>query len=312
LALGLVLSVAGCATKASPPPPEPAAPAESTVVNPEALKPTEPVVQAPGAEAQDADLRVKGIKLVQDEGQSGLFVKLSRIPDKVEHFTLSKPNRLVIDVRGPVASDLKAIERTATDDPRVSRVRAAQQDGRLRITVDLKGPAPKYTVNDLKTMVVAFLGERSGSPSPARSEVLYAEGGEPTAIAQGGGPRYAAARRSEKSEGPESSAPSPGSPRVDAFDVTVVARVHRRGRVPCGRAREWMICGKSSAWMTGAGARSFSVAGATAVTTTAPTVGTTPLVLPGATRRRGSTGGSFRRGRRPLHARSAGVGGNAK
>ena len=76
LALGLVLSVAGCATKASPPPPEPAAPAESTVVNPEALKPTEPVV-----EGQDADLRVKGIKLVQDEGQSGLFVKLSRIPD---------------------------------------------------------------------------------------------------------------------------------------------------------------------------------------------------------------------------------------
>ena len=134
-------------------------------------------------EAEDTDLRVKGIKLVQDEGQSGLFIKLSRIPDKVEHFTLSKPNRLVIDARGPVPSDLKAIERTATDDPRVSRVRAAQQDGRLRITVDLKGPAPKYTVNDLKTMVVAFLGERSGVPAPAKSEVLYAES-EATSVPQ--------------------------------------------------------------------------------------------------------------------------------
>jgi type IV pilus assembly protein PilQ len=137
-------------------------------------------------EPEDADLRVKGIKLVQDEGQSGLFVKLSRVPDKVEHFTLSKPSRLVIDALGPVPSDLTAIERTASDDPRVSRVRAVRQDGRLRITVDLKGPAPKYTVNDLKTMVVAFLGERSGSPAPARSQVLYAEAGEAMAMAQAG------------------------------------------------------------------------------------------------------------------------------
>jgi type IV pilus assembly protein PilQ len=177
LALGLTLSVAGCATKASPPPPEHAAPAEATAATPEQVKP------APVTEAEDTDLRVKGIKLVQDEGQTGLFIKLSRIPDKVEHFTLSKPTRLVIDARGPVPSDLKAIERTATDDPRVSRVRAAQQDGRLRITVDLKGPAPTYTVNDLKTMVVAFLGERSGAPAPAKSEVLYAES-EATSVPQ--------------------------------------------------------------------------------------------------------------------------------
>lgn len=40
-----------------------------------------------------------------------------------------------------------------------------------------------------------------------------------------------------------------------------------------------MICGKSSAWMTGAGDRSFSVAGATAATTTAPMVGTTSRLL---------------------------------
>lgn len=179
LALGLTLSVAGCATKASPPPPEHAAASEAAAATPEPAKPP----AAPGTEAEDTDLRVKGIKLVQDEGQSGLFIKLSRIPDKVEHFTLSKPNRLVIDARGPVPSDLKAIERTATDDPRVSRVRAAQQDGRLRITVDLKGPAPKYTVNDLKTMVVAFLGERSGVPAPAKSEVLYAES-EATSVPQ--------------------------------------------------------------------------------------------------------------------------------
>jgi type IV pilus assembly protein PilQ len=180
LALGLVFLVAGCAKKASPPPPEPA-------VAPEAAPAPAPP-PAPVAEAEDADLRVKGIKLVDDEGQTGIFIKLSRVPDKVEHFTLSKPSRLVIDAHGPVPGDLTAIERTASDDPRVSRVRAAKQDGTLRITVDLKGPAPKYTVNDLKTMVVAFLGERSGSAARARSQVLYAEGGE-AMVAQGGGPR---------------------------------------------------------------------------------------------------------------------------
>ena len=99
---------------------------------------------------------------------------------------------MVIDAHGPVSRDLKAIERTAIDDPRVSRMRVGQQDGRLRITVDLKGATPKYTVNDLKTMVVAFLGERSGKPAPARSQVLYAEGGEAPAMAAAGstaGPR---------------------------------------------------------------------------------------------------------------------------
>ncbi len=182
LALGLALSVAGCATKASPPPPAPTVASDAT---PETAKPP----PAPVAEAEDADLRVKGVKLVQDEGQTGLFIKLSRVPDKVEHFTLSKPTRLVIDVHGPVPDVLRSFERPVRDDTRVSAVRAAKQDGRLRITVDLKGPAPKYTVNDLKTMVVAFLGERSGSPSPAKSEVLYAEGGETMGVAQADGPR---------------------------------------------------------------------------------------------------------------------------
>jgi len=46
-----------------------------------------------------------------------------------------------------------------------------------------------------------------------------------------------------KKKGPESLPPSPGSPRVDAFDAAVVARVRHGGRVPCGRAREWTIYG---------------------------------------------------------------------
>jgi type IV pilus assembly protein PilQ len=191
LALGLVFLAAGCAQKAKPPVPEPAVAAqEKAEVAPPAAAPA----PAPVEEAQEATLRVKGIKLVDDEGQTGIFVKLSRTPDKVEHSMLRSPSRLVINVQGPVAADAKLFERVAAEDPLVSRVRVGKQEGGLRITVDLKDRerAPKYTVNDLKTMVVAFLGERSGKPTPAKSQVLYAEGGEAPAMAAVGstaGPR---------------------------------------------------------------------------------------------------------------------------
>jgi type IV pilus assembly protein PilQ len=195
LALGLVFLAAGCTKQAKPPMPEPAEPAEEAGAAPaepeKAVAPEAAPVLA--EEAQDRDLRLKGIKLVDDEGQTGIFVKLSRTPDKVEHFTLSNPNRLVIDLQGPVPSDTKSIERTALDDKHVSRVRVGKQDGRLRISIDIKGKPPKYTVNDLKTMVVAFLGERSGVAAPAKSQVLYAEAGETMAAATEGpaaaGPR---------------------------------------------------------------------------------------------------------------------------
>ena len=47
---------------------------------------------------------------------------------------------------------------------------------RLRVTVDVKGGLPQYTLNDLQKMVVAFLGERGTARRPPRSQVLYASG----------------------------------------------------------------------------------------------------------------------------------------
>ena len=181
LALGLAILVAACVQReVQPPTPEEPAAAESAT---ETVEATEAVKAAPAPEpAEEATLRLKGIKLVEDEGQTGVFIKVSRAPDKIEQFTLTNPNRLVLDLHGPVAADVRGIERKVVDDPIVSGVRVGNRKDALRVTVDLKGAAPKYTVNDLKTMVVAFLGERSGAPAPARSQVLYAEA-EPTAPA---------------------------------------------------------------------------------------------------------------------------------
>ncbi|MGH7821204.1 MAG: type IV pilus secretin PilQ, partial [Candidatus Binatia bacterium] len=169
LSLALLVMSGGCgqrsAAKAVTPEPAPAA---------EEAEAAGEAAAGEAAEASEDSLYVKGIKLVEDEGQSGVFVKLSRVPDRVEHFTLRDPNRLVIDVYGPVSPSAQAIERAAVDDPKVSRVRVGRQTDRLRVSVDLKGEVPPYTLNDLQTMVVAFLGERSGQPAPPRSQVLYA------------------------------------------------------------------------------------------------------------------------------------------
>ena len=193
LALGLTFFVAGCGERqAQPPTPETTTTAaQATEAAPAAEPEKAPAPAAPAAEAQDRDLRVKGVKLVDDEGQTGIFIKLSRVPDKVEQFALTNPNRLVIDAYGPVPADFKTLERAAVDDPLVSRVRAVAHEGKVRVTVDLKGKAPKVTVNQLKTMVVAFLGERTASAGPAKSQVLYAEAEAPSEIAEAptGGPR---------------------------------------------------------------------------------------------------------------------------
>jgi hypothetical protein len=106
--------------------------------------------------------------------------------------------------------------------------------------------------------------------------------------------------------------PSPGSPRVDAFDESVVARVPRGGRVPDGRAREWKISGRSSAPSTLAGRCSTCAATATTATFIASTGAMTPSVRLTVERASASTGGSIRRRRRPLHARPVGACAGAK
>ena len=131
LALGLVFLAAGCAQKAKPPVPEPAAAAqERAEVAPPAAAP------APVEEAQDATLRVKGIKLVDDEGQTGIFVKLSRIPDKVENSTLQNPSRLVIDAHGP---GLEATSRQSSGPP--STIRACRACGSASKTAGCASPS---------------------------------------------------------------------------------------------------------------------------------------------------------------------------
>ena len=125
-------------------------------------------------------LSVQGIKLVEDGGQTGVFVKLNRVPTEVKDFTLQSPNRIVLDLYGPVGKGVP-IEARPKADPRLARVRVGYGEGRIRVTFDVKGETPQYTLNTLDSMVVAFLGERGEGSTKTREEVLYAAVGAPEA-----------------------------------------------------------------------------------------------------------------------------------
>ncbi len=84
----------------------------------------------------------------------------------------------------------------------------------------------------------------------------------------------------------------PGSPRVDAFDAMVVARVREGGRVPGGRACEWTTFGRSSARSTPVGVCSICAGVAITDTSTARTGATTPSVRESAVSRNSGTGGA--------------------
>lgn len=116
-------------------------------------------------EARESTLRLNDIRLVPDGGQTRVVVELSRAPEKLAHFTLTDPSRLVIDLYGPVADDFTAITDRAVEDPHVWRVRVGRHEKRLRIALDLREHAPKYTVDEQKTMVVALLGESARAKS---------------------------------------------------------------------------------------------------------------------------------------------------
>ncbi len=162
---------------------------QRTVVTPdEQVETTEPAVteSASVAIAPSTDpLSVQGIKLVEDGGQTGVFVKLNRVPTEVKDFTLQSPNRIVLDLYGPVGKGVP-IEARPKGDPRLARVRVGYGEGRIRVTFDVKGETPQYTLNTLDSMVVAFLGERGEGSTATREEVLYAAVGAPEAISRPG------------------------------------------------------------------------------------------------------------------------------
>jgi type IV pilus secretin PilQ/predicted competence protein len=126
------------------------------------------------APSSAAALDVREIKVIQDNGQQGLFVKLTQPPAAVTHYTLAQPTRLVIDIAGAQGGGETTAQKYPVDNPVISDVRVARHEDKIRVTVDVNGTAvPTYTVNDLNDTVVAFLGEPTGGTQAVREQVVF-------------------------------------------------------------------------------------------------------------------------------------------
>ena len=142
----------------------------------------EEVTNVSTAAAPDASvLLVRELKIIDDNGQQGVFAKLSRPPTEVSHVLLANPNRLVIEMTGPMGKNIVA-ERYAVENPLVEQVHVASDDGKIRVTLLLKGDAlPTYTVDDLNDSIVAFLGEPRGTAEPVRESIVFTQRAVPGA-----------------------------------------------------------------------------------------------------------------------------------
>ena len=171
--LSLAVILQACArpvvVSREPVPPAAAAPSgsEPTELSEAALPPT----MAPAGA-----LDIREIKVIEDNGQQGVFVKLTHPPAAVTHYTLAQPTRVVIDIAGAEGVGDTGAQKYSVKNPVISQIRVAHHEGKIRVTLELRaGNVPTYTVNDLNDTVIAFLGEPSGGTQPVAEQLVYTQ-----------------------------------------------------------------------------------------------------------------------------------------
>jgi AMIN domain-containing protein len=125
--------------------------------------PTPPsAMQAPGLESLSVPLDVSEFHVVAAEGFRGVFVKLSRLPDAVQHHEQGSGS-IVLDISGPTGSESPE-ESYPGGDPMIASVRVSRTYGKLRVAIDLAtGDAPSYTVHTMADWImVRFAPEERG------------------------------------------------------------------------------------------------------------------------------------------------------
>lgn len=168
---GALLALAGCA-------PKPAELDDGAARERAAIESSEEVntVSVADVPAADADvLLIRELKIIDDNGQQGVFAKLNRPPSDVSHVVLSNPSRLLIELSGPTGENIIA-ERYAVENPLIEQVQLGSDPGKIRLTLLLKGStAPTVSVDDLKDTIVAFVGEPAGTQEPVRESIVFTQ-----------------------------------------------------------------------------------------------------------------------------------------
>ena len=175
---------------------------------------SESIPPAGSPDASASALAVREIKVIEDNGQRGVFAKLSRPAGNLNHFTLDNPSRIVVEVAGSLGNATSA-QRYPVTDALISQVRLAQHEGNMRLTVELHGhTVPSYTVNDLNDTIIVFIGEPHGNAEPVREQIVFSQ--RSTEVASAGGSEAIAARSSERSARVVASGQPPDGPNGPA------------------------------------------------------------------------------------------------
>src|SRR5262249_9155427 len=144
----------------------PAPPGEQQEVTEAAVPAAAPVPPGGGGSVD-----IREIKLIEDNGQQGLFVKLSRPPVAVTHYTLAQRTRVVIDSAGGEGAGEIRPQKSGVKNPLSAEGRVTRHEEKIRVTLELRGgTVPTYTVNDLNDTVVAFVGEPTGGTQPVHEQ----------------------------------------------------------------------------------------------------------------------------------------------
>jgi type IV pilus secretin PilQ/predicted competence protein len=211
IAVFSVVAFAGCARRVIVSQDQPVVSASSPVQAAGQGELTETALPQPGTAPATGTLDVREIKLIEDNGQHGLFVKLNRSPAGVTHYALMQPTRLVIEVAGAEGDGETTAQKYKVDDAVIAGVRVARHEGKIRLTLELHGDTvPPYTVDNLNDTVIAFLGEPTGGTQPVHEQVVFTRRAVETARNE---PAAPLAAPPETRAAPSLARPAPGITR---------------------------------------------------------------------------------------------------
>ena len=138
----------------------------------------EPVLAAPAA----GSLEMREVRVVEDNGQQGVFAKLSSAPRDMSYVVLENPTRLVIELQGNTPGGV-ASQRYPLENELIDQIQVGTDQGKIRLTILLRGSAmPTYSVDRLNDTLVAFIGEPRGSTLPVREQVVFTDRAVPGAV----------------------------------------------------------------------------------------------------------------------------------
>jgi hypothetical protein len=102
-----------------------------------------------------APLAVQSFSVSTSEGRRGVFLKLSRIPERVTSHDESEPARIVIDAEGPAEGADMPVQTFAGGDTLVSQLHVSRTGGDLRMVLELSSvEVPLYSVHQMADWVM--------------------------------------------------------------------------------------------------------------------------------------------------------------